>query len=132
MNQSLKFLGSNRSVHVRRRVGKRAATPFITSIVKHERGSVIVLEAFANCKVRDLHQLNGKVNQTGYHRILQHHAIPSGTRNVGQVFVFMQDYDPKHTRILNQWYTKSKEEHHILQLMSWPTQSADLNPFELV
>lgn len=91
---------------------------------------VCVWGDFAYCKVWDLHQVKDKLNQTGYHSILQHHVIPSGTRLVGQGFVLMQDNDPKHTNKLCQRYIKSKEEQHVLQLMSWPAQSADLNPIE--
>ena len=38
--------------------------------------------AFANCKVGDLHQVNGKLNQTSYHSVKHYHAILSGTRLV--------------------------------------------------
>ena len=31
-----------------------------------------------------------------------------------------------------QRYIKSKEEQHVLQLVSWPAPSADLNPIELM
>ena len=88
--------------------------------------------AFANCKVRDLHQVNGKLNQTSYHSILQHHAIPSGTQLVGHGFVLMQDNDPKHSSKVCLSYIKSLEEQHVLRLMSWPVQLGDLNPIELV
>ena len=78
----------------------------------------------------DLHWVKGKLNQTGYHSILQHNAILSGTRLVAKGFVLLQDNDPKRTSKLYQRWIKSKEEQHILQLM--PVQSADLNPIELV
>ena len=41
--------------------------------------------AFTNCKVKDLYQVKGKLNQTGYLSILQHHVILSGTWLVNQV-----------------------------------------------
>ena len=51
---------------------------------------------FANCKVRDLYQVKGKLNQIDYYTILLYDMIPSGTRwLVGQRFVLMQDNDPK-------------------------------------
>ena len=75
---------SNRRVIVRRRVGERAPT------------SCYRVGAFANCKVRNLHQVKGKLNQSGYHSILLHHAIPSGTRLVAQRFVLIKDNDPMH------------------------------------
>ena len=91
----------------------------------------MVLGAFANCKVRDLHQVKGKLNQTGYHSILQHPPIPSGIQLVGQGFVLKHDNDPKHTSKLCKRYIKSKEEQHVLQLMSSLVQSVYLNPIEL-
>ena len=89
----------------------------------------MVRRDFDNFKDEDLHQLKG--HQVGHHSILQHHVIPSGTRLVSQGFVLMQDKNPKHTIRLRQRYIKSKEEQNILQLMSWPAQSADLNPTEM-
>ena len=89
-------------------------------------------EAFANCKVENLHQVKGKLNQAGYYSVLQHHAILSGTRLVGQGFVFMQDNDPKRTSKFYQRNIKSKKEQHMLQLISWSVQPADLNPIERV
>ena len=74
-------------------------------------------------KVGDSHQVNDKFHQTGYHSILQHHAILSGTRLVGQRFILMQDNNPKHTSKLCQRYIKNKEEQLVLQLMSLPAQS---------
>ena len=82
--------------------------------------------AFANCKVGDLHQVRGTLNQTGYH------AISSGTQLMGQGFVHIQDNDPKHASKLCQKYIKSKEEQHVIQLMFRPAQSADLHPIEMV
>ena len=49
----------------------------------------------------------------------------------GQGFVLMQDNDSKHISKLCQRYIRSKEEQHVLQLMSWLVQLADLNPIEL-
>ena len=83
-------------------------------------------------KVRDLHQVKSKLNQTSYHSIHQQHVIPSRTQLVAQGFVLMQDNDPNYTSKLCQRYIKNKEEQHVLQLMSWTAQSADLNPIELV
>ncbi|MDF4419859.1 transposase, partial [Vibrio parahaemolyticus] len=72
------------------------------------------------------------LNQHGYHSILQRHAIPSGLRLVGQRFTLQQDNDPKHTSKLCQRYLAKKEEEGTLRMMTWPAQSPDLNPIELV
>ena len=56
----------------------------------------------------------------------------SGMRLVGQTFVLLEDDNTKLTGTLCENYIKSKDEQHVLQLMSWPVQSANLNPIELV
>ena len=84
--------------------------------------------SFCKLQCRDLHSVKGILN----HSMLQHHAIPSGTRLMDQGFVIMKDNDPKPTSKPSQKYIKSKREQHVLQMTSWPVQSADLNFIELV
>ena len=124
--------GSNRRLYVQRRLDERAVTRCITPTVKHRKGSVMVWEACAICKVGDLHQVEYKLNQTGFHSILQRHTITSGTWLVDHEFLHMQANDPKHTSKLCQMYIKSLEEQPVLRRMSWPVQSTDLNPIELL
>ena len=115
------------------RVSERAAAPCITPTVKHWRRLWYGMRDLCQLPSRDLHQVKGKVNQTGYHSTLRYYEIPSGTqRLVGQVFVLIQDNEPKHTSKLCQTYIKSKEEQNVLPLISRLAQSADLNPIELV
>ena len=83
----------------RLRVCERAATSCIIQTMNHGRGFVLV------CGY--LYLVKGKLNQMGYHNILQHYVIPSGTQ---LVFLLMQDNDPEHTSTLCQRYIKSKEE----------------------
>ena len=125
------IFSSNRRFYMQRRVGEKAAIPCITPTKKYGGDCFMMWWAFAHCKGRDLHQVKGKLNQTGYHNILQHQAILSGTRLVGQGFVHMQNNDPKYTNKLCQRYIKSKEEQHVLRLMLWSVQSMDLNPIEI-
>ena len=84
-----KTFGSKRRIYVWWKVGQRATTLSITSTVKHGGGCVIKWGAFAYCKVRNLHKVKGKLNQTSFHSILQHHAIPSGIWLIGQGFGLM-------------------------------------------
>ena len=80
----------------------------------------MVLEVFVNYKVGDLHQVKGKLNQTGYHSILQHHVSLSGMWLVGQGFVLMQDKKQMHTGKLCQKYIKSKEKQQSFnQCLGW-------------
>ena len=104
----------------------------VVPTVKHGGGSVVVWGCFAGDRVDDLYQVHGKLNQHGYHSILQRHAIPSELRLVGQSFILQQDNDPKHTSKLCKNYLAKKESEGQLNLMTWPAQSPDLNPIELV
>ena len=83
------------------------------------------------CPLQNQEFASGK-GQIESHWLKQHTMIPSQTQLVGQGFVHMQDNDPKHMSKLCQWFIKSKEEQHILQLMNSLVQSANLNPIELV
>ena len=78
------IFGSSRRVFVCHRVGERMVPQFVTPTVKHGGGSVMICGSFAGSRVGDLHRVTGTLNQKGYHSILQHHAIPSGLRRVGQ------------------------------------------------
>ncbi|CAJ0960460.1 unnamed protein product [Ranitomeya imitator] len=72
----------------------------------------------------------GILNRHGYHSILQRHAFPSGWRLVGPSFIFQQDNDTKHR--LCKGYLTRKESDGVLRQMTWPPQSPDLNPIEMV
>ena len=64
---------------------------------------------FASDTVSELFRIQGTLNQHGYHRILQRHAIPSGLSLGGLSFVFQQDNDPKHTSRLCKGYLTNKD-----------------------
>ena len=44
----------------------------------------------------------------------------------------MMNNDPKNPSKPCQTYNKSKEEQHVLQMMTWPVQSVDINLVKLV
>jgi hypothetical protein len=64
--------------------------------------------------------------------ILQRYAIPSDLRLMGLTFVFQQDNDPKYTSRLCKGYLTKKERDGVLHQMTWPPQSPNLNPIEMV
>ena len=99
--------------------------------VKYGGGGVMVWGRFAGDTICDLFKIQGKLNQHGYHSILQRHAIPSGFYFVVLSIVFQQDNDPKHTSRLCKGYL-TKESDGVLHQMTWPPQSPDLNPIEMV
>ena len=84
---------------------------------------------FAGDTVSDSFRIQGTVNQYGYYSILQRCANPSGLRLVGLSFVFQQGNDPKH---LHKGYLTKKESGGVLHQMTWPPQSTDLYPIEMV
>ena len=92
----------------------------------------MICDSFAGSRVGYLHRVTGTLDQKGYHRILQRHAIPSGLRLVGQGFILQQDNDPKHTSKLCQNYLRRKKQDSRLQIMEWPAHSPDLNSIKLV
>ena len=123
--------GSNLRVFVGHRVGERMISTCVVPTMKHGRGVVMVWGCFAGDTVWDLFRIQGTNNQHGYHSILQRYKIPSGLRLVGLSFVFQQDKDPKHTSRLVKGYLTTKDD-GVLHQMTWPPQSPDLNPVEIV
>lgn len=126
------IFGANHRVFVRRRKGERMDSTCLVPTVKHGGGGVMVWGCFAGDTVGDLFQIEVILNQHGYHSFLQRYAIPSGLRLVGPSFIFQQDNDPKHTSRLCKGYLTKKESDGVLRQMTWPPQSPDLNPIEMV
>uniref|UniRef100_A0AAZ3Q021 Tc1-like transposase DDE domain-containing protein n=1 Tax=Oncorhynchus tshawytscha TaxID=74940 RepID=A0AAZ3Q021_ONCTS len=60
--------------------------------------------------------------------------VPEWKQDVGRVIkkALLQDHDPKHTSRLCKGYMTKKEGDGVLHQMSWPPQSPDLNPNEMV
>ena len=99
--------------------------------MKHGGGGVMAWGCFAGDTVGDLFRLQVTLNQHCYHSILHPYAIPSGLRLVGLSFVFQQDNGPKHTSRLHKGFL-TEESDGLLHQMTWPPQSPDLNPVEMV
>jgi len=126
------IFGGKRRQYVRRRIDERMINQCVIPTVKHGGGSVTVWGCFAGDKVGDLVRIEGIMDKTRYHNILQRHAFPCGKRLVGRGFIFQQDNDLKHTSKLCKKYIASKEKQKELTYMNWPPQSPDLNPIELL
>lgn len=129
-----KFLtfGSNRRTFVRRAKGERALESCITPTIKHGGGSVMIWGCFGGTSVGDLVKIDGILRKEGYRDILERNAIPSGTRLIGENFVFQHDNDPKHTSKICREYLEELERQEKIIVMKWPPQSPDLNPIELL
>lgn len=126
------IFGSKRRIFVRRMPGERMNMKCIQPTVKHGGGSVMVWGCFGANKTGDLIRIKGIMDKKVYHNILVRHAVPSGLRLCGKTFTFQQDNDPKHTSNFCMNYLKSKEQQKVLKIMTWPPQSPDCNPIELL
>ena len=116
---------------MRRRVGKRIISACVVPTVKHGGGGVMVLGCFAGDSVCHLFRIQGTLNLHGYHSILQQYAIPSGLRLMGLQFVFNSTMTQHTSRVCKGYLTK-KESDGVLRQMTWPPQSPNLNPIEMV
>uniref|UniRef100_A0AAZ3QNW2 Tc1-like transposase DDE domain-containing protein n=1 Tax=Oncorhynchus tshawytscha TaxID=74940 RepID=A0AAZ3QNW2_ONCTS len=103
----------------------------VVPTVKHGVGGVMVWGSSAGDTVRDLFRIQGKLNQHGYHSILQRYAIPSGLCLVGLSFVFNRTMT-QHTSRLCKGYFAKKESDGVLHQTTWPPQSPNFNPIEMV
>lgn len=124
------IFGSKRAAYCRRKVGEKFKAECIMPTVKHGGGVVQVWGCFSYDGVGSLTKIDGILKKESYHQILQHHAIPSGTKLIGRGFMFQHDNDPKHTSRLCRKYLESKEKTGVLKIMEWPAQSPDINPIE--
>ena len=67
-----------------------------------------------------------------YSRILKKHVIPSGSRIIGERFVFQEDNEPKHSPKFSRNHLSELENDKIIERMIWPPQSPDLSPIEFL
>ena len=103
----------------------------VVPTVKHGGGGVMICGSFAIDTVCDWFRIQGTLNQHVYHSILQKYAIPFGLCLVGLSFVFNRTMT-QHTSRLCKGHLTKKESDWGLHQMTWPPQSPDLNPFEMV
>lgn len=117
---------------VRIKKGEEIRPDTVANTVKHGGGGIMVWGCFMGTHVGDIHLIDGTMDKNVYHSILVHHGLPSARKLAGGWnFTWQEDNDPKHTSKLCKDYLKSKK-HLGMQLMTWPAQSPDLNPIELL
>ncbi|KAI3352409.1 hypothetical protein L3Q82_005369 [Scortum barcoo] len=64
--------------------------------------------------------------------LLQGFRLEKGDVTYTVCTIIRQDNDPKHTSRLCKGYLTKKESDGVLRQMTWPPQSPDLNPIEMV
>ena len=77
-------------------------------------------------------KIDGEMTKEVYLKILKEHVLVCGTELIGERFVFQQDNDPKHTAKVVKQYLNEKQEEGLLKVMTWPPQSPDCNPIQLL
>ncbi|KAK3542958.1 hypothetical protein QTP70_007913 [Hemibagrus guttatus] len=101
----------------------------IIPTVKYGGGSVMVWGCFAASGPGRLAVINGTMNSAVYQKILKENVRPSVCDlKLKRTWVLQQDNDPKHTsKSTSEWLKKNK-----MKTLEWPSQSADLNPTEML
>lgn len=112
------LFSSNRRQYVRRHVGEAYQDECLQPTIKHRGGSLMIWDCFCAVGVGDLVRIDDKLTKERYKDILEHHAIPSGLRLIGQNFYLQQDHDPKHSSKLVQSYLGDRAEQGILKLIT--------------
>ena len=126
------IFGNKRRSFVRRRPGERLLEQCTVQTVKHGGGNIMVWGCFGGGQVGKLVKIDGKMTKEVYLDILNEHVMPCGLELIGEGFVFQQDNDPKHTAKVVKEYLRKKSEERLLQVMTWPPQSPDCNPIEIL
>lgn len=95
-------------------------------------GSVMACGGFACDGAADLSQTHGHLKLHGYRSILQRHTDPSALWLVGQSFIVLQDHNQTCLVKLNKNSQEEIERERQLKLMTWPIQSAERRPIDLI
>ena len=130
--KKFELFNSKRRTYCRRMKNEPLRSDTIQGTVKHGGGSVMFWGCFGGVQMGDIHQITGIMKKEEYHQILVRHAMPSGVRLFGSGWTFQQDNDPKHKSHLCNDYLQKKAQAGTIQLMTWPPQSPDLSPIELL
>ena len=127
------IFGTKRRVFVRRTAKERYSPECLVPSVKHGGGSVMVWGCSGALTTGLLTRIDGIMKKEEYLDILKNDMLPSGQAIFGRTrFVFQQDNDSKHTAHVCQNYLRSLVRKGKIKVMTWPPQSPDLNPIELL
>lgn len=116
-------------IYVRRRPGEEFLEECIMPTVKHGGGSIQVWGCFNYGAKGPLYRIKGIMDGEKYRQILIHQMAPflkDLKGDLGVEPIFQHDNDPKHTCKKVGTYLNNKQ----FQVLSWPSQSPDLNPIE--
>uniref|UniRef100_A0A8R1EAK0 HTH_Tnp_Tc3_2 domain-containing protein n=1 Tax=Caenorhabditis japonica TaxID=281687 RepID=A0A8R1EAK0_CAEJA len=111
---------------VRRPGDKRNDPKYQVPTVKHGGGNVMMWGCFHANGIGSLIRITGTMESYMYKVILEKEMLPSGRSQMGRGWLFQQDNNPKHSsHFFKDWIAQ-----HRVNVMTWPSQSPDLNLFE--
>ena len=86
----------------------------------------MVWGCFASSGIGNLVIIDGTLTAEKYLGIMKNNISASASKLIGDSFVYQQDNDPKHTaNVCKDWLNSEN-----IELLTWPSQSPDLNPLE--
>ena len=128
-----------REGYIRRRNGEGGKEKHLNPTVKHGGGSIMVWGCFHSSGVGVLKRVEGRIDAEVYKQILIHQAMPELKKLISVEpeyvrWTFQQDNASPHRANIVQKYLENKQSEWggRLQVMTWPSQSPDLNPIENV
>lgn len=119
-------VGSDGKMYVRRPNGCAFDPRYVSPVVKHGGGSIMVWACFSWNGVGPIHRIQGNMDSKQYVDILKKVMLPWAEENLPLIWQFQQDNDPKHTSKM----TKKFFEDQSIRVLEWASSSADLNPIE--
>ena len=126
------IFGTKRRQYFRRRIGEAYQPECLNPTIKHGGGSLQVWGSLSSSGVGDLIKIEGRLTRERYVDIQRHHAVSSGMRLIGHNFILQQTMT---RNIVPEWQKiilNEIAEEGVLELMTWPPQSPDLNIIEQI
>ena len=120
------LFGSDGTCYVRRPVRKRLDKKYQWPTVKHGGGNIMVWGCFSSSGTGPIVKIEGKMDKKVYKNILSEHMLPFAEEEMPLRWTFQQDNDPKHSSKFIKDWLKLKN----VNVLTWPSQSPDLNPIE--
>ncbi|KAF7645015.1 hypothetical protein LDENG_00211660 [Lucifuga dentata] len=125
----IELFGRNENRYVWRKANTAFLKKNLVPTVKLGGGSILVWACFAAGGPGNLTVIDGLMNSSVYQSILDEHVMASARKlHLGTKWILQQDNDPKRSsKSTVEWLQKKR-----IKILSWPSQSPDLNPIEML
>ena len=120
------MFGHNYQNHVCRKNGEAHSLKNMVQTVKFGIGCIMILGCFSVKVMGKISVIDSKMNAQKYKQLLEENLMPSvESLEIPSDYIFQQDYDPKYTaKYMKKWLSENN-----VNILQWPSQSLDLNPF---